>query len=813
MNLSQVCIADLRKSADELNELIYETDLPYIAFAEDPDKDRSSIEKLVARCAKEGASADAVRISGKVSYGGEKLVLYGVFPEKSGVVDMNKDFNKCPVLLQGSIFRTDAIRSAGIKFDRRFAFIREELFSIQFSEKHSKYYYINDTVYDSSRKSDELASPPQAYKEGWYREVAEPAWNAICEASNGERPAKSAQYALLYLISQRFLSNKKADGKQVFSDGEEQQNYLDSIKSLAASLDDDVIREAGKDGGKVKLTRADLEYMTGRRAHKVSDIYMIHVKSLRYKEGDDGPYLEFFMYTRDTAEETFDIAISQEAGGEKTEIKAEVTPIMADFVTFFSTYAYELHAYHVVVPLKNVKTQKLAFILTDPEGNRKTCNMGFDGNWQSKLMRNSKGAYWSTGGNIIRCVGDRIIIEKGNLLKNFTAEARMLLYLAYKQYISKNLPENVLKWRVHYWLSRHKYKNKRIWIYYDKLNDAGDNAEYAWRYAEAQKDDGIDKYFYLNEGCRDYKRLAAQGYSMQQRGSVEAVMLALNSEAIFMTHSPPFRKTGIGWNQLLYLKGLIDTNIIRLYHGFAGTRHGYYCQIMDDAISVAVGSTWERDFYLQPEYGYTEDMIVPCGMPRYDDLVDKSKKQIMFAPTWTPALRDAKDHFQTTRYFITYSEILASERLQETARKHGYQIAMFLHPTLASHTNEFKTNDVIKSYSSVKDTDYVTMMTESDLMVTDYSSVHFDFAYMRKPVVYYQDPKLMPWREHSFDYETMGFGEVCYSPEELIDILCSYIERDCEMGEEYKERANSFYLHDDRFAAKRLYEDTRRRLG
>jgi len=206
-------------------------------------------------------------------------------------------------------------------------------------------------------------------------------------------------------------------------------------------------------------------------------------------------------------------------------------------------------------------------------------------------------------------------------------------------------------------------------------------------------------------------------------------------------------------------------------------------------------------------------MIAPCGMPRYDDLVDKSKKQIMFAPTWTPALRDAGDDFKYTPYFKTYSRILADERLQETARRKGFTLAMFLHPTLAKHTKEFETNDVVKAYSSLKDKDYVTMMTESDLMVTDYSSVHFDFAYMRKPVVYYQDPTLTPWREHSFSYENMGFGEVVCNSEELIDTLCTYIENDCKMSAEYKDRANSFFLQEDRFSAKRVYEDTRRRLG
>ena len=33
---------------------------------------------------------------------------------------------------------------------------------------------------------------------------------------------------------------------------------------------------------------------------------------------------------------------------------------------------------------------------------------------------------------------------------------------------------------------------------------------------------------------------------------------------------------------------------------------------------------------------------------------------------------------------------------------------------------------------------YEDLLTESSLMVTDYSGVQFDFAYMKKPIIYYQ---------------------------------------------------------------------------
>ena len=93
-------------------------------------------------------------------------------------------------------------------------------------------------------------------------------------------------------------------------------------------------------------------------------------------------------------------------------------------------------------------------------------------------------------------------------------------------------------------------------------------------------------------------------------------------------------------------------------------------------------------------------------------------------------------------------------------------------------------------------------------MVTDYSGVQFDFAYMRKPVVYFHSPKLPPhYQEGGFSYETQGFGEICRDPEETADLLCTYMEQGCALKPEYKERQDAFFAFDDHENCKRIFQD------
>ena len=93
-------------------------------------------------------------------------------------------------------------------------------------------------------------------------------------------------------------------------------------------------------------------------------------------------------------------------------------------------------------------------------------------------------------------------------------------------------------------------------------------------------------------------------------------------------------------------------------------------------------------------------------------------------------------------------------------------------------------------------------------MITDYSSVAFDFAYLHKPVIYYQygDDYHFNIDESYFNYETMGFGEIVKTEEELVDLIIGYMENDCKIKDEYYNRINDFFIFHDTNNCKRVYD-------
>ena len=71
--------------------------------------------------------------------------------------------------------------------------------------------------------------------------------------------------------------------------------------------------------------------------------------------------------------------------------------------------------------------------------------------------------------------------------------------------------------------------------------------------------------------------------------------------------------------------------------------------------------------------------------------------------------------------------------------------------------------------------DVQTLLKESKLLVTDYSSVFFDFAYMQKASIYYQfdsaDFHGKHYQKGYFNYREMGFGPVVETEDLLIKCI------------------------------------------
>ena len=170
--------------------------------------------------------------------------------------------------------------------------------------------------------------------------------------------------------------------------------------------------------------------------------------------------------------------------------------------------------------------------------------------------------------------------------------------------------------------------------------------------------------------------------------------------------------------------------------------------------------------------------------------------------------RDYNPHFRDSAYFKTYDALIHDKRLLDAAKRLSYDIVYVLHPIVSPQLKDFGDDTPVKILAATGDTSYETLFCESALMITDYSGVQFDFAYMRKPLLYYL-PDSLPkhYEEGAFKTEEMGFGKICKTQDDLVDALIDAMEHDCEMPAEYKAHADGFFAYSDHENCKRIYDE------
>ena len=232
----------------------------------------------------------------------------------------------------------------------------------------------------------------------------------------------------------------------------------------------------------------------------------------------------------------------------------------------------------------------------------------------------------------------------------------------------------------------------------------------------------------------------------------------------------------------------------------------------------ATVSKLERNSVLNGDYGYSDCQVWLTGHPRYDYLYHAEKNLVTILPTWRKylfsryqektGLWDINENFEEEEYFTFYNELINSERLLSALSKKGYTLQFFPHPNMQRYINRFKKSPgvVFLPIESI----YRDALAESKLAVTDYSAAVFDFAYLKKPIVYCQFDRNEYFGEHLstgyFNYERDGFGEIAYDLESTIDLIIDYVENDCQLKEKYRKRIDNFFAFNDKNNCKRVVE-------
>ena len=208
-------------------------------------------------------------------------------------------------------------------------------------------------------------------------------------------------------------------------------------------------------------------------------------------------------------------------------------------------------------------------------------------------------------------------------------------------------------------------------------------------------------------------------------------------------------------------------------------------------------------------FHYSKGEVKYTGFARYDALHDlKIKNQILVMPTWR---RYLKSEFLKSDYFNRWKSFINNRNLIKSLDGKGINLIFYLHYNFQCYVKSFASISKSVIIADFNYYDVQQLLKESRLLITDFSSVFFDFAYMQKPLIYYQFDyeryRKEHYREGYFDYERMGFGEVTKNEDELEKITLDYISSQFSVKELYKERMVSFFPLHDAHNCDRIFEE------
>lgn len=283
-----------------------------------------------------------------------------------------------------------------------------------------------------------------------------------------------------------------------------------------------------------------------------------------------------------------------------------------------------------------------------------------------------------------------------------------------------------------------------IWLFGENLGKTtNNNSFYLWHHVVLQAD-GIDKYLILEKNEKNLSFANCLDESKRKyivwKNSIKHHLLYLKADMFFVTLSyKDVRPENLGTKKLNYLT---VTPVIYLQHGTLAIKKINYN-----------GTDYNNNLFRFVYYNplIAEQLVNVNGFkpyqlfngefhPRYQALLKKATlvenpRTILWFITWREYLGN---NFVTKKLLFTIRKILSDDLLLNFLKQNNYKLRLCIHSFFNKEIMDSLLTDVYSEnieWIHADNTDIMDELAESKLLITDYSSVGFDFTFLNRPVI------------------------------------------------------------------------------
>ncbi len=358
---------------------------------------------------------------------------------------------------------------------------------------------------------------------------------------------------------------------------------------------------------------------------------------------------------------------------------------------------------------------------------------------------------------------------------------------------------------------------EEVWLYCDREN-IFDNAYYQFLH-DFDKKDGVKRYYIVDKlkNKSKYFNAKQRKYLVDFKSfkhkmlflSCKKILTSFNSISIFS----PFDGMPLKW-----YSDITNYEVIYLQHGILHANLPMlYSKEKANVDKVVVSSQFERENF-RKIYRFKDSDLILSGMPRFDmiDTQKKAERRILFSPSWRMNL--IGEYINNTRqlnvekflksdFYIQINDFLNSEKLADLLEKNDLYLDFKNHPIFSGYDKYFDVKN-----PRVRVTQDKNDMQDYLMMITDYSSIVFDFVYLNRPIMYFVPDYEMFKAGVTHSYSKLdlpleeAFGPLTRTADELLEELKKIIENGFASQEPYKSRMEGFFLYTDNNCRERIYK-------
>lgn len=363
------------------------------------------------------------------------------------------------------------------------------------------------------------------------------------------------------------------------------------------------------------------------------------------------------------------------------------------------------------------------------------------------------------------------------------------------------------------------FDSRPVWLVCERGDDARDNGYWMFKYLQENHPE-IDSKYVITRDSADRKRLETWSKDVLTLPSLKLLFYLFKAECILSAHFRHYRNflpypSRVNSRIVSYVSRILT---IRLQHGITKDDLSNWLGRANFKTDMFVCGAVPEYEYLKTRNIYPSDVFRYTGFARYDGLVNEAEgnRQILIMPTWRHWIKTEAEFLQSD-YFKAYVSLLTDASFQQFLLQKDLRVVFYLHECFQKYTAVFTRLNLPSciTIASKEEADVQALLKQSNLLVTDYSSVAFDFAYLRKPVIYYQfdekDYRKGHFPQGYFDYHE-GMGPWTAHKEALLHEIENCVAADLKMESQYRERVNFFFTYHDQNNCERIYQEVIRTI-